>query len=279
MSDIPIQFQHNPSEPERHAEIVRDTLKGLNEKERDIVASRLDRIVITGDDIGVRGQYRPRTRSVTFSTVQNKSYEIPVFMRPYMNDARAMITHELNHPLFEVTGSPSKHHDREFAEARKQAQARIMTDPEIAPKVEQILSGMRKWMDTRTDKSFLNIDFGWDKLEPNNRQQLGVLLGVYLSDEYHETYPYSANPMIGRRDTRYDEILCNLRGLTAAFGEEQTRSFAGELMDYANDRVNKRGEGQDTVSDRPGMSAIERILMARRNGGHGGYGGGGSRSC
>lgn len=255
MTDIPIHFEHNPGEPERYAEIVREALKGFSEKELEVVARQLDKIVITGDDIKVRGQYRPRTRTVTLSTVQNESYEIPVFMRPYMNDAHAMITHELNHPLFVVTGSPSKHHDNDFVAARKQAQALIMADPEIAPKVEQILSGMRKWMDTSSDKSFLNIDFGWDKLDPNNRQQLGVLLGVYLSDEYHETYPYSANPMMGRPDTRYDEILCNLRGLTAAFGEEQTRSFAGELMDYANDRINKLEE----------RSSLDRILRMAAN--------------
>lgn len=277
--DIPITAINNPRDFEQHKKIVEDVMAGMDAEEQRILSqARFTRIDIRGD-VPPQGAsfWRPKERTVSLSTSLPDNSELPVFMRPISEHSfEFRAAHELYHPVIFETQDIRKHHDPAFIEARQKAIERINSDPEVAEKVEQVLTGMKAWLVIK-DKSFLDIDFGWDKLEPANKQQMAVMLGVLMSDEYHEVYPYSQNVLLMRPDTRYDEMVCNTKALTRCYGEEAMRELAPEMLDYIASLHEKRGVADDKPKGQP-ETALERIERERRNkNGHSGHGGSMSR--
>ena len=164
-------------------------------------------------------------------------------MMPLMQSFEYRAAHELHHPVYYNAGSldRDKYYEEDFKSARMQAIERIKVDPAIAAKVDQVLQAMKAMLQDQSQE-LLKIDFGWKRLDPDSREQLGVLLGVFLSHEFHATFDYISDAPFGR-DHRFYEILSNVKALAHVFGEENVRSFAPELLDYANNLAEKRGQG------------------------------------
>lgn len=263
---IPITPVDSPRDFDGHKAIVEKILAGMTDKERDIVANAaFTKVEISGKSIGdAFGQWNARERVVKLSTAIPKTeLPFPVVLKPLFTNFEYVAAHEMHHPLFHHSGHASAYKNPLFAEARAKAVDRIMSDPVIAAKVREVTMGMQQFLESGMPDHFVNIDFGWKHIDPHNREQVGTMLGILLSDEFHHVFRYTASAASMRlKDTRYVEMLCNLRAMSWTFGEDKVREFAPELLDYAKNLTEK--VGVDTDKPPPGAGVLERMLWEKR---------------
>lgn len=247
--EIPITAVDAPTAFVRHRRIVQNIIDGLSEPERKIIADkRHTKIEISGKppEHDVAGYWDDATDTIhLFTTPINPRY--PECMKPLIKHFPFVAAHEIHHPLIYDIKHYAGRYDSAFKRAHRSAVVRLHEDKNISRKIADITSAMHKTITYGAPESeFLEVDYGWKKIDPNNREQLGVMLGVLLSDEYYETYKYTMQPFGRGRssDGRYEEMLCNVKALAHVFGEDKVREFAGGLLDYI-DKLNPHRNAPD----------------------------------
>lgn len=233
-ADIPVFAVGDPADFNKHRRIVAKVIEGMSPRERKVLAGRKTRVHIEcmREEGGPVGYWNPGTDTVHLFVDPPKP-EYPECMKPLIADFSFVAAHEMHHPLIYTIAHRAGRYDEAYKRAHKQAVTALKKDRSIGKKIEEITHAMHRHHTFGAPQdAFLNIDYGWKKLDPGNREQLGVLLGVLLSDDYHEVYAYTMRSGSSRIDGRYEEVLCNVKALAHVFGEDKVREFAGGLLDY-----------------------------------------------
>jgi|GEM_PF-4858440 len=251
---IPITAVDSPAAFDRHKSVVRRIIDTLSEPDRTIIADKYQTKVEISNQLPhdrIVAYWDKDRNTVRLSTSSPDLSQYPEFMKPLLKNFVFIATHELHHPLVDSIAHHAGHYDPAFVRARKRAMSRLHKDRDIGKKVDEATHAMSRFTTFRAHgvepDGFLKLDYGWNKIEHNNREQLGVLLGVLLSDDYYHAYGYGASLNGRAHDGRYEEILCNVKALEQVYGEANMREFAGELLDY----INKLNPHRHTPDDTP----------------------------